>query len=186
MNPMFIIAVPLALMFAGMVWNGIGLTFDQPSASGEQDPTKRAAADGEAYRRLFETKRKETMARQKRVGQYAWILIIAFIGSFIWLYNYTIKKTVASSQIASLQTMAMEDSKDLVLAVTLKDGSSAKYRIQTPAANTLDAATKEGVSKQKVSNYDLEQAGTIQSIGETPLPLGLALKVSGEPTVKKD
>jgi hypothetical protein len=50
----------------------------------------------------------------------------------------------------------------------------------------VDAATKEGVSKQKVSNYDLEQAGTIQSIGDTPLPLGLALKVSSDPTVKKD
>jgi len=186
MNPIFIIAVPLALVLVGMVLNSIGLSFDQPSASAEQDPAKRAAADGEAYRRLFETKRKETMARQKRVGQYAWLVIIAIIGSFIWLYKYTVNKTVASSQIASLQTMAMEDSKDLVLAVTLKDGSSAKYRIQTPAANTLDAATKEGVSKQKVSNYDLEQAGTIQSIGETPLSLGLALKVSSDPTVKKD
>ncbi len=186
MNPMFIIAVPLALVFVGMVWNGIGLTFDQPSASSEQDPTKRAAADGEAYRRLFETKRKETMARQKRVGQYAWVLMIAFVASFIWLYNYTIKKTVAASQIASLQSMAMEDGKDLVLAVTLKDGSSAKYRIQTPAANTLDAAAKESVSRQKVTTYDLEQAGTMQSIGETALPLGLALKVSSDPTVKKD
>ena len=186
MNPIFIIAVPLALVLVGMVLNSIGLSFDQPSASAEQDPAKRAAADGEAYRRLFETKRKESMARQKRVGQYAWLVIIAIIGSFIWLYKYTVNKTVASSQIASLQTMAMEDSKDLVLAVTLKDGSSAKYRIQTPAANTLDAATKEGVSKQKVSNYDLEQAGTIQSIGETPLSLGLALKVSSDPTIKKD
>jgi hypothetical protein len=186
MNPIFIIAVPLALVLVGMVLNSIGLSFDQPSASAEQDPAKRAAADGEAYRRLFETKRKESMARQKRVGQYGWVLIIAIIGSFIWLYKYTVNKTVASSQIASLQTMAMEDSKDLVLAVTLKDGSSAKYRIQTPAANTLDAATKEGVSKQKVSNYDLEQAGTIQSIGETPLSLGLALKVSSDPTIKKD
>src|SRR5581483_5581676 len=109
--------------------------------------------------------------RQKRVGQYAWVLMIAFVASFIWLYNYTIKKTVAASQIASLQSMAMEDAKD---------------RIQTPAANTLDAAAKESVSRQKVTTYDLEQAGTMQSIGETALPLGLALKVSSDPTVKKD
>jgi hypothetical protein len=186
MNPIFIIAVPLALVFAGMVWNGIGLSFDQPPSSAEQDPAKRAAADGDAYRRLFDTKRKETIARQKRVGQYAWLLMVAFIGSFIWLYNYTVSKTAASTQIASLQTMAMEEGKDMVLSVTLKDGSSAKYRVQSPAANTLDAATKESVSKQKVSSYDLEQAGTILSIGETPLPLGLALKVSSDPTVKKD
>jgi len=181
---MLIIAVPLLLVAAGMVWNGIGLSFDQPPSSAEQDPAKRAAADGEAYRRLFDTKRKETMARQKRVGQYSWLLLIAFIGSFIWLYNYTVNKTVASSQIASLQTMAMEEGKDLVLSVTLKDGSAAKYRIQTPA--TLDAAAKESVSKQKVSTYDLEQSGTILNIGETPLPLGVALKVSSDPTVRKD
>jgi hypothetical protein len=186
MNPIFIIAVPLALIFAGMVWNGIGLSFDQPPSSAEQDPAKRAVADGEAYRRLFDTKRKESMARQKRVGQYAWLLVIAFIGSFIWLYNYTANKTAASSQIASLQTMAMQEGNDLVLSVTLKDGSSARYRVEFPAANTLDAATKESVSKQKLSTYDLEQAGTILSIGETSVPIGLALKVSSEPTVKKD
>jgi hypothetical protein len=186
MNPIVIIVAPLLLVFAGMVWNGIGLSFDQPPTSAEQDPAKRATADGEAYRRFFDIKRKETMTRQKRVGQYAWLIVVAFIGSFIWLYNYTVNKTIAASQIATLQTMPMEEGKDMVLAVTLKDGSSAKYRIQSPAAATLDAATKEAVSKQKVSSYDLEQAGTILSIGETPLPLGVALKVSGDPTVKKD
>jgi hypothetical protein len=186
MNPMFIIAAPLLLVFAGMVWNSMGLSFDQPPSSAEQDPTKRAAAEGEAYRRFFDLQRKQTMTRQKRVGQYAWLLVIAFIGSFIWLYNYTVNKTTAATQIAAIQTMAMEEGKDMVLAVTLKDGSTAKYRIQSRAANTVDAATKEGVSNQKVSSYDLEQSGTILSIGESPLPLGLALKVSSDPTIKKD
>jgi hypothetical protein len=186
MNPMFIIAAPLLLVIAGMVWNSIGLSFDQPPTPTEQDPAKRAVAEGEAYRRFFDLKRKETMARQKRVGQFAWLLIVAFIGSFIWLYNDTVNKTTATAQIAALQTMAMDEGKDMVLSVTLKDGSTAKYRIQSPAANTLDAATKEGVSKQKVSSYDLEQSGTILSIGESPLPLGVALKVSRDPTVRKD
>jgi len=186
MNPMFIIAAPLLLVFAGMVWNGIGLSFDQPPSPTEQDPAKRAAAEGEAYRRFFDLKRKQTIARQKRVGQYAWLLMLAFIGSFIWLYNYTVKKTTATTQIAALQTMAMEEGKDTVLSVTLKDGSSAKYRIQSPAADTVAAAAKEGVSKQKVSSYDLEQSGAILSIGEIPLPLGVALKVASDPTVKKD
>ena len=108
MNPMFIIAVPLVLVFGGMLWNGIGLSYDQPPSSAEQDPAKRAAAEGEAYRRFFDLKRKQSIARQKRIGQYAWLLIIAIIGSFIWLYNYTVKQTVAASQIATLQTMAME------------------------------------------------------------------------------
>ena len=186
MNPIFIIAAPLLLVFAGMVWNGIGLSFDQPPSPAEQDPAKRAAAEGDAYRRFFDLKRKQTIARQKRVGQYAWLLVIAFIGSFIWLYKYTVSQTTAATQIAALQTMAMDEGKDMVLSVTLKDGSTAKYRIQSPAADTLDAATKEGVSKQKVSNYDMEQSGTILSIGESPLPLGVALKVSGDPTARKD
>ena len=186
MNPMIIVAVPLVLVFAGMIWNGVGLSFDQPPSSAEQDPTKRAAAEGEAYRRFFDLQRKQTMARQKRVGQYAWLIVVAIIGSFIWLYSYTVNKTTAATQIAALQTMAMEEGKDMVLSVTLKDGSTAKYRIQSPAANTLDAATKESVSKQKVSSYDLEQAGTILSIGDSPLTLGVALKVSVDPTAKKD
>jgi hypothetical protein len=50
----------------------------------------------------------------------------------------------------------------------------------------LGVATKEEVSQQKVSSYDLEQAGTILSIGSTPLPLGVALKVSADPTIKKE
>ena len=35
MNPMFIIAVPLVLVFGGMLWNGIGLSYDQPPSSAE-------------------------------------------------------------------------------------------------------------------------------------------------------
>ena len=95
-------------------------------------------------------------------------------------------KTAATTQIAALQTMPMEDGKEMVLSVTLKDGSNLKYRIQSPTADALAAATKEGVSKQKVSTYDMEQSGTVLSIGETPLPLGVALKVSSDATAKKD
>ena len=111
MNPMFIIAVPLVLVFAGMVWNSIGLSYDQPPSSPEPDLAKRAAAEGDAYRRFFDTKRKQSMTRQKRIGQYAWLLVVAFIGSFIWLYNYTVNKTTAATQIATLQTLAMEEGK---------------------------------------------------------------------------
>jgi len=186
MNPVFIIAVPLVLVFAGMVWNSIGLSYDQPPSSPEPDLAKRAAAEGDAYRRFFDTKRKQSLSRQKRIGQYSWLLVVAFIGSFIWLYNYTVTKTTAATQIATLQTQAMEEGKELVLSVTLKDGSSAKYRIKAPTAEALAAATKEGVSKQKVSSYDLEQSGTISNFGEAPLPLGIAMKVSGDPTVRKD
>jgi hypothetical protein len=186
MNPLLMIAIPLGLVILGMVLNSIGLSFDQPPSSAEQDPAKRAAAEGETYRRFFDLQRKRSVTRQKRVGQYAWLLMVAIIGSFIWLYLYAVKKATAASQIATLQTLPMEEGKEMVLSVTLKDGSTAKYRIKSPQADTLDAATKEGISKQKVSSYDMEQSGTILNIGETPLPLGVALKVSIDPTAKKD
>jgi len=186
MHPMVIVAIPIVLVIVGMVLNSIGLSFDQPPSSAEQDPAKRAAAEGDAYRRFFDLQRKHAMARQKRIGQYCWLLMVAIIGSFIWLYNYTVNKTAASTQMASLQTMALEEGKELVLSVTLKDGSNLKYRVKSPTADTSDAATKEGISKQKVSSYDMEQSGTVLSIGESPLTLGVALKVSADPTAKKD
>jgi hypothetical protein len=185
MHPMLIVAIPLVLVILGMVLNSIGLSFDQPPSSAEQDPAKRAAAEGESYRRFFDLQRKRAVTRQNRVGQYAWLLIVAIIGSFIWFYLSTVSKTTAATRIAALQTLATEDGKEMVLSVTLKDGSNVKYFIKSSKADT-DTATKEGVSKQKVSSYDMEQAGTVLNIGENPLPLGVALKVSSEPVAKKD
>jgi hypothetical protein len=46
MHPMVIVAVPLVLVIAGMVLNSIALSFDQPPSSAEEDPEKRAAAEG--------------------------------------------------------------------------------------------------------------------------------------------
>ena len=186
MNPMFIVAIPLLLVIVGMVLNSFDLGYDQPPSSAEQDPAKRAAVEAETFRRFFDTQRKRAVQRQKRIGQYAWLLIVATIGSFIWLYKYTVNTTTATTQMAALQTLAMEEKKDLVLSVTLKDGSNLKYLIKSPTTDTLDAATKEGISKQKISTYDMEQSGTVLSIGETPLPVGVALKVSNAPTAKKD
>ena len=186
MNPMFIVAIPLVLVIVGMVLNSIGLSFDQPPSSAEQDPAKRAAAEGETFRRFFDLQRKRAVARQKRIGQYAWLLIAAIIGSFIWLYMYAVNKTTATTQIAALQTMQTEEGKETVLSLTLKDGSNVKYLIKAPQAGGTDAATKDSISKGKVSSWDMAQSGTAVSIGESPLPLGVALKVSSDPTAKKD
>jgi len=186
MNPMFIVAIPLVLVIVGMVLNSFDLGFNQPPSSAEQDPAKRAAAEAEAYRRFFDLQRKQAVKRQNRIGQYAWLLMAAIIGSSIWLYNYTVNKTTATTQIAALQTLAMDEKKEMVLSVTLKDGSNVKYLIKSATADTLDAATKAGISKQKVSSWDMAQSGTVLSIGESPLPLGVALKVSSDPTTRKD
>jgi hypothetical protein len=186
MNPVIIVAIPLVLVIVGMILNSIGLSFDQPPGSTEQDPVKRAAIEGEAYRRFFDLQRSRAVKRQQRIGQYAWLLMIAIIGSSIWLYVYTVNKTALSTQIAALQTLATEEGKEMVLSVTLKDGSNVKYRIKSPTADTLDAATKESILKGKVSSWDMEQSGTVLSIGENPLPPGVALKVSIDPTVRKN
>ena len=124
MHPMVIVAIPIVLVLVGMVLNSMGLAFDQPPTSAEQDPAKRAAADADAYRRFFDLQRKQAVARQKRISQYCWLLLIAIIGSFIWLYNYTAKKTSSTTQMAALQTMPLEDGKEVVLSVTLNFDAS--------------------------------------------------------------
>jgi len=186
MHPMLIVAIPIVLVIVGMVLNSIGLSFDQPPSSAERDPAKRAAAEGEGYRRFFDLQRKRAVTRQKRIGQYAWLLIVAIIGSFIWLYMVTVTKTTATTQIAALQTLATEEGKETVLSVTLKDGSNVKYLIKSSKADTTDGATKEAMSKTKVSSWDMAQSGTAMSVGESPLPVGVGLKVSSDPTARQD
>jgi hypothetical protein len=178
MHPLLIVAIPLGLLIVGMVLNSIGLSFDQPPSSAEQDPAKKAAAEKEDYRRFFDLQRSRAVKRQKRVGQYAWLMIVAIIGSFIWLYMDTVKKTTTATQVAAFQTLATEEGKEMVLSVTLKDGSNAKYLIKSPKADMSDAATKEGISKEKVSSYEMSQLGTALSIGESPLAVGVAVKIA--------
>ena len=149
MNPVLIVAIPLVLVIVGMILNSIGLSFDQPPSSSEQDPEKRAAADANTFRRFFDTQRRQAVQRQKRIGQYAWLLIIAIIGSFIWLYKYTVSQTTLATQVATLQTLPTEEGKETVLSMTLKDGSNVKYVIKAPKADVLDAAKKKDFRRGK-------------------------------------
>jgi hypothetical protein len=178
MNPLLVIAIPLVLVIIGMILNSMGLAYDQPPSSQEQDPAKRAAAEREAYRKFFNLQRSRSIKRQKRVGQYGWLLIAAFTGAFIWLYMDTVSKTTLSTQVASLQTLGTEEGKQMVLSLILSDGSNVKYLVKLPEANKLDGAAKEAVAKEKVSTWELERLGTALSIGDSPLPLGVALTIS--------
>jgi hypothetical protein len=81
MHPIVIVLVPLGLIVLGMVLNSIGLSFDQPATSAEQDPTKRLSIERDSFRQFFDRQRKASMKRQQRVGQYAWLLLIVTIGS---------------------------------------------------------------------------------------------------------
>jgi hypothetical protein len=178
MNPLLIIAIPLGLVILGMILNSTGLAYDQPPSSPEQDPLKRLTADKDAYRKFFDLQRSRSTKRQKRVGQYAWLVMASIIGAFIWLYMDTVNKTSLSSRVAELQTLATEEGKQMVLSVTLSDGNNVKYLIKLPQADKLDGAAKDATTKQKVSSWELERLGTALSIGDNPLPLGVALKIS--------
>jgi len=178
MNPLLVIAVPLILVIVGMVLNSISISFNQPQSSPEQDPAKRLADEKEAYRNVFDRQRSRSLKRQERVGQYAWLVLASFIISFGWLYFDTVNKTTISNQIAALQTMATEEGKEMVLSVTLSDGGNAKYLIKLTKADTLDTATRDGVSKEKVASWEVSRLGTALSIGDNALPFGVALKIS--------
>jgi len=177
MNPVLIVLIPIGLIILGMIFNSIGLAYDQPPSSPEQDPFKKLTAEKESYRKFFDLQRTRSIKRQKRVGQYAWLLLIVFIGSFIWLYSDTVSKTSLANRIATLQTLATEEGKQLVLSVTLSDGNNVKYIIKLPQADKLQVA-KEEASKEKVSSWELERLGTALSTGDNPLPLGIALKIA--------
>ena len=178
MSPLLIVAIPLGLIVLGMILNSFDLGFDQPPSSPEPDLVKRLTAERESYRQFFDRQRKRAVTRQKRVGQYGWLLMAAFIGASIWLYLDTVNKTSLSSRIAGLQTLGTEEGKQMVLSVTLSDGNNVKYLIKLPQADKLEAAAKEGTAKEKVSSWELEKLGTALSIGDNPLPLGVALKIS--------
>jgi hypothetical protein len=178
MNPLLIIAIPLGLVIVGMILNSLDLGFVQPPSSPEQDPVKRLTAEKESYRKFFDLQRSRSLKRQKRIGQYAWLVMAAFVGAFIWLYSDTVTKTSLSSRIAAMQTLASEEGKQMVLSVTSTDGNNVKYLIKLPAAEKLEATTKEPAPIEKISSWELERLGTALSTGNNPLPLGVALKIS--------
>jgi len=178
MHPLLLVAIPLGLVILGMILNSVDLGFNQPPSSTEQDPVRKLTAEKESYRKFFDLQRSQSIKRQKRIGQYGWLVMVAFIGAFIWLYTDTVTKTGLSSRIAGLQTLATEEGKQVVLSVTLSDGNNVKYLIKLPEANKLQAAAKEEVKIEKVSSWEIERLGTALSTGDNPLTLGVALKLS--------
>ncbi len=178
MNPLLVIAAPLVLVIVGMILNSVGLSFDQPESSPEQDPAKRLAAERQAYRTFFDLQRARFLKRQKRVGQYAWLVLAVFVASFVWMYLDTVNKTTASNQIAAIQTVPAAEGKEVVLSVTLRDGNNVKYLIKSEKAGTSGVGVKEGLSKEPVSSWEMSRLGTALNIGDRELPLGIALKIS--------
>lgn len=178
MHPLLVIAIPLVLIMLGMILNSLNLHFDQPQSSPEKDPAKRLAAEREIFRDFFSNQRQRALKRQKRIRQYAWLLMFATIGSFIWLYVDTVNKAALSNRVAALQTLGSQEGKEMILSLTLTDGSNVKYLIKLPRSDKAQPAVKEAVAKETVSTWELEKLGTALSIGDNALPLGVALKIS--------
>ena len=176
MHPMLLVAIPLGLVILGMILNSWDLGFNQPPSSAEQDPVKKLTAEKESYRKFFDQQRSRSVKRQKRVGQYAWLVMASFIGAFIWLYADTVNKTSLSTQIAGLQTLATEEGKQMVLSVTQSDGANVKYLIKLPEADKSAVAATEAPGK--ISKWEVERLGTALSTGNNPLTLGVELKLS--------
>ena len=196
MNPFLIGGIPLVLMAIGMMLNSFQISFDQPESSREPDPAKQLSAERQSYRTLFDSQRRGSLKRQKRVAQYAWLVVLAFVGSSVWLYIDTINKTTASKQIVSMQTLPVVEGKDVVLSLTLSDGNNIQYLIKSPAmtltgadgANTplmksgktqsWGASAQAGLSKEPVQNWRLAGLASATSIGDAELPLGIALNIA--------
>src|SRR5688500_9002406 len=140
MNPLLIIAVPLGLVILGIILNSWDLGFNQPPSSTEQDAVKKLTAEKESYRKFFDQQRSRSVKRQKRVGQYGWLVMASFIGAFIWLYMDTVNKTSLSSRVASLQALGTEEGKQMDLAVTPSGGNNVKSLIKLPQAEKFAAA----------------------------------------------
>jgi len=179
MNTFLLFAIPSVLVIVGMILNSLSLSFDQPASSPEQDPAKRMEAERQAYRKFFDLQRSRFLKRQKRVGQYGWLVLATFVASSLWLYLDTVNKTTASNQIAAIQTVPVVEGKDVVLSLTLSDGNNVKYLIKkSEKTSTSGVAVKEGLAKEPVPSWEVSRLGTALSIGEIQLPLGIALKIS--------
>lgn len=177
MHILYVVAVPIVLVIVGMILNGVQLSFDQPQSSSENDPGKKLEAERRAYRSLFDAQRSRSMKRQQRVGQYAWLVLAAFITSSLWLYFDTVKATTVNKQVAAIQTLPVDGSKDRVLSLTLIDGGNIQYVIKQGTAEKTAGAAKDGFSKEAVQNWRLTSLGTALSMGDVDLPLGIALRI---------
>ena len=178
MNTFLLFAIPSSLVIIGMILNNLKLAFDQPKSSPEEDLAKRLAAERQAYGTFFNSQRARSLTRQKWVGWYAWLVLVTFVASSWLLYLDAVNKTTASQQVATIQTVPVAESKDMVLSLTLRDGNNIQYLIKSAKAEKSGVATKEQLSKEAVQGWRLTSLGTALSIGDAQVPLGIALNIS--------
>ena len=169
----------MALIVIGIVLNSFHIVHDQPEFSLETDPTNKLAAERQANSRYFFLQRARILKRQKRIGQYGWLILAVFIASSWWLYGDAVKATTVSKQISAIQTLAVAgSSKDAVLSLTLSDGSNAQYLVKALEPQTVNTTKTVEHSKETIQNWQLASLRTAVNVGDAKLPLGIALKIS--------
>ena len=89
--------------------------------------------------------------------------MIATIASFIWLYADIVYKAAVSNRIPLLQTFGAQDSKELVVSMTLSDGSNVKYLIRPLQADKKqDLGGKLAISNETTSTYSWRCANPVR------------------------
>lgn len=106
MNLLSVITISLGLMTLGMILKSLQRSFGQPQSPREKYAAQKLLTDRQAYRALFDSQRAQSLKRQKRVGQYAWLVLAAFLASTWWMYLATVNRTTPSKQISGLQNVA--------------------------------------------------------------------------------
>jgi hypothetical protein len=159
------------------VLNSFLIVHDQPAFSLEEDPTRKLAAERNANYHFFQLQRTRLLKRQKRVGQYGWVVLMVVIASSWFLYSNAVRATTVSKQISGIQTFAVAESNDAVLSLTLSDGSNVKYRVKAdpPVAHM---AKSDERSVDTLQNWQLASLGTAINVGAATVPLGIALRIA--------
>jgi len=68
-HPLLVVAVPLVLIILVMILNRVGLAFDQPPGSPEQDPAKKLPVERENFRNSFDRQKTRALKWQERTGR---------------------------------------------------------------------------------------------------------------------
>jgi hypothetical protein len=178
LSPLSVIAVPLALIIIGIVLNSIHIVHDQPAYSLENDPANKLAAERQSNYHFFFLQRARMLKRQKRIGQYSWLVLGVVIASSWLLYSDTVKATTVSKQISAIQTLPVAGSREAVLSLTLSDGSRTQYLVKaTEPRSAISVMTDERV-KEAIQNAQLTSLGTAVNDSAATVPLGIALRIT--------
>jgi len=178
LSPLFVIVIPLALTVIGILLNSFHIVHDQPAFSLDADPVTKLAAERRANYHFFHLQRARHLKRQKRVGQYGWLILAVFSVSSWWLYSDTVKATTVSKQISAIQTLPVADSNEAVLALTLSDGSQIQYLIKAPQLRNPNSTARTEQASESVYKWELASLATALNVGDAKLPPGITLKMS--------